>query len=185
MVKEAIKSMEDRMKKSLDVFRKDLAGIRAGRASSGLVERITVDCYGNSMPLNQVGTINIPEPRLIVIQPWDKSLLPAIEKAILKSDLGINPINDGSVIRLSVPQLTKERRQELVKIVRKKAEEERVAIRNIRRDTNDRIKTLEKNGDISEDESRRAVDEVQKATDKYIKEADMWLKNKEEEIMEV
>lgn len=185
MVKETVKSAEDRMKKTLEIFHKDLIGIRAGRASTALVEKIMVECYGSTMPLNQVANINIPEPRLIIIQPWDRNVIPAVEKAILKSDLGITPMGDGAVIRLTVPQLTKERRLELVKVIRKKAEAEKVSIRNIRREVNDKIKAIEKEGSITEDESRRAVDEVQKITDKYIKEIDLLTKNKEEEIMEV
>lgn len=173
------------MKKTVELFRKELSSLRAGRASPALLEKITVDYYGVPTPVNQIATITVPEPRLMVIQPWDKSMVSSIEKAIMKSDLGITPRSDGNLIRLSIPQLTEERRAELVKMVRKKAEEERIAIRNLRRDANDDIRELEKEGEISEDEARRTQDEVQKLTDKYIAEIDKILSAKEKEIMEV
>lgn len=176
---------EELMKKAVEHLRKDLSTVRTGRATPALLDRITVDYYGNPTPVNQLATVNVPEPRLLVIQPWDKSLISDIERAIMKSDLGINPVNDGSVIRLALPQLTQERRQELVKLVRKKAEEGRVAIRNIRRDVNDELKTRQKEGGFSEDELKRMQGEVQKLTDKYIKETDNVLAAKEKEIMEV
>jgi len=159
--------------------------MRAGRATPALLEKITVDYYGQPTPVNQTATISVPEPRLLVIQPWDKSQIEAIEKAILKSDLGINPTNDGNVIRLAVPQLTEERRQQLVKNLRRLAEEEKVAIRNIRRDGNDLLKDLEKEGEISEDDLRRNLEEIQEMTNTYIKEIDQLLSQKEEEILEV
>ncbi|PKM80874.1 MAG: ribosome recycling factor [Firmicutes bacterium HGW-Firmicutes-14] len=185
MIKEIVAEADDRMKKAVDVLRKDFGSLRAGRATPALLEKILVDYYGVPTPINQMANISVPEPRLLVIQPWDKSVISSIEKAILKSDLGLTPNNDGTVIRLSIPQLTQERRTELVKVVRKKAEESRVAIRNIRRDANDQLKDFEKEGEISEDETRRGQEEVQKTTDKYVKEVDQVLENKEKEIMEV
>ncbi len=173
------------MKKTVEVFRRELASVRTGRASPALLDKVMVDYYGTPMPVNQLATISVPEARLLVIQPWDKSSLPNIERAILKSDLGINPVSDGNVIRLVIPQLTEERRQELVKLVRKKAEEERVAIRNIRREANEMIKDLESESEISQDEARRALDRVQALTNEYIARIDQLLKKKEEEIMEV
>jgi len=185
MVKEILRATEEKMKKTVELFRKDLAGLRAGRATPALLEKITVDYYGVATPVNQLANISVPEPRLLVIQPWDRNTVPLIEKAILKSDLGVNPVSDGAILRLAIPQLTRERRQELVKAIRKKGEEERVAIRNLRRDANLEIKEREKNKQLSEDESRRAQEEIQKLTDKYIKEIDGALQVKEKEIMEV
>lgn len=185
MTKQIVQEAEERMKKSIEVFRQDLAGMKAGRATPALLDKIRVDAYGSQVPVNNVATIDVPDSRTLVIKPWDRSLLKAIEKAILASDLGINPTNDGVVIRLSIPPMTEERRKQLVKVVSKRTEEERVAIRNIRRDANDRIKKMEKEKAISEDESRRAQDEIQKLTDKYIKEADQLMALKEKEIMEV
>lgn len=176
---------EANMKKSLEVLKKELAGMRAGRATPALLEKVMVSYYGNLMPVNQLANVTVPEARLLVIQPWDKTVLPEIERAILKSDLGITPTSDGTVIRLVVPQLTQERRAELVKAARKKAEEGRVAVRNIRRDTNDLFKQQQKKGELSEDEFRRLQDEVQKLTDRYIKEIDQLVASKEKEIMEV
>lgn len=180
-----ISEAEANMKKSLEVLKKELAGMRAGRATPALLDKVMVSYYGNPMPVNQLANVSVPEARLLVIQPWDKTVLPEIEKAILKSDLGITPTSDGTVIRLVIPQLTQERRAELVKVVRKKAEEGRVAIRNIRRDTNDLLKQQQKKGELSEDEFRRLQDEVQKLTDRYIKEIDQLVGSKEKEIMEV
>lgn len=185
MLDDVLKDSEERMKKSIEAFRRDLASVRAGRATPALLDKIVVDYYGAATPINQLANINIPEPRLLVVQPWDKSALPAIEKAIAKSDLGIAPASDGSVIRLALPHLTEERRQELVKQVRKKAEEERVAIRNIRRDANDLIKELEKSKDISEDDARRGQESIQKLTDRNIEEVEGILSLKEKEITEV
>lgn len=184
-VKDVYASHEDRMKKALDVLRKEYATLRAGRATPALLDKITVDYYGTPTPINQVGNISVPEPRQLVIQPWERNLLGTIEKAILKSDLGLTPNNDGSVIRLNIPQLTQQRRSELVKVVHKKAEEARVAVRNLRRDGNDAIKKLEKDKAISEDEAKKAQDDIQKLTDKYIKEVDNVMAVKEKEIMEV
>ncbi|WP_155474968.1 ribosome recycling factor [Heliobacterium mobile] len=173
------------MKKSIEALRKEYQSIRAGRANPAILDKVMVEYYGVPTPLNQVGNISAPEPRLLMIQPWEKSLLSAIEKAILKSDLGLTPSNDGSVIRLIIPQLTQERRNELVKQVKKRAEEYRVILRNHRREANDDIKALQKDHIISEDEAKRAQDEVQKLTDKFIKEIDQVAERKEAEIMEV
>ncbi len=185
MVDQVLKETERKMKKTCEVFQKELAGMRAGRATPALLEKVTVDYYGVPTPVNQLANISAPEARLLVIQPWDKNSVPAIEKAILKSDLGITPTSDGTVIRLVIPQLTEERRSELVRAVRKMAEGERVAVRNLRREANEKIKKMEKNGEISEDESRRLLDEVQDLTNKHIKEIDRILAAKEKEIMEV
>lgn len=184
-VKEIHSDHEDRMKKALDVLRKEYGSLRAGRATPALLDKITVDYYGIPTPVNQVANISVPEPRMIVLQPWEKSMFNPIEKALLKSDLGLTPSSDGSVIRLTIPQLTKERRAELVKVVHKKAEESRVAVRNLRRDANDAIKKLEKEKTISEDETKKAQDDIQKLTDKYIKEIDAVMTSKEKEVMEV
>ena len=173
------------MKKALEALRKEYSTLRAGRATPALLDKITVDYYGTPTPVNQVANISVPEPRMIVIQPWEKTMLSPIEKAILKSDLGLTPNSDGSVLRLSIPQLTQQRRTELVKVVHKKAEESRVAVRNLRRDANDAIKKLEKEKTISEDETKKAQEDIQKLTDKFIKEVDQIMAVKEKEIMEV
>lgn len=185
MIREVVAAAEGRMEKAIEVLRKDLASLRAGRATPALLDKISVDYYGAITPINQVANISIPEPRLLVIQPWDKGMISAVEKAIMKSDLGLTPTSDGTVIRLAVPQLTQERRTELVKVVKKKAEEARVAVRNVRRDANDQLKELEKDGDVSQDEARKGQDEIQKVTDKHIKGIDQVLEKKEKEIMEV
>ncbi len=174
-----------RMRKQVDFFAKELAGIRAGRANPALVTDLTVDYYGSPTPLNQIASIGAPEARLLVIEPWDKNAIGDIEKAIMRSDLGIMPNSDGNVIRLAIPQLTEERRRELVQLAGKKAEESRVAIRNIRRDTNDAIKKLEKQSEISEDESRRLLAKNQEITDEHIARIDEIMEAKESEIMEV
>jgi len=179
------KRLVDKMDKTIETFKKDLAAIRTGRASLSIFEGITVNYYGSPTPINQVATMAIPESRLITIQPWDPKLLPDIEKAIQRSDLGLNPSNDGKIIRIAIPPLTEERRKQLVKQVHKRAEEARVSIRNIRRDGNEGIKKLEKEKHISEDESKRAIEEIQKLTDSYIKKVDEVLSHKEKEIMEV
>lgn len=176
---------ENRMVKALDVLKKELQSLRAGRANPAILEKITVDYYGSPTPINQMANITAPEPRLLVIQPWDKSIIPNIEKAILKSDLGLNPSSDGTVIRLAIPQLTQERRKELAKVVKKKGEDAKVAVRNIRREANELLKNLEKSKDISEDDNKRSQEDVQKLTDKFIQEIDKVLENKEKEIMEV
>ncbi len=185
MTNEIIKDASDHMDKTYKALLHEFATVRTGRASAALFDRITVEAYGSTMPLNQVAGIKSPEPQLVVIEPWDKSVLHAIEKAIQASDLGLNPSNDGIVIRVPFPPLTEERRKELVKLCKGYAEEARVGIRNIRRDANHRLERLEKDGDLSEDERRRAEAEVQKATDAHIKEIDEALKRKEAEIMEV
>ena len=184
-VKDIYSGHEEKMKKALEVLRKEYGTLRAGRATPALLDKITIDYYGTPTPVTQVANISVPEPRLIVIQPWEKPLLAQIEKAIMKSDLGITPNSDGSIIRLNIPQLTQQRRTELVKVVHKKAEDDRIAIRNLRRDANDGIKKLEKDKVISEDEAKKAQEDMQKLTDKYIKEIDHIMASKEKEIMEV
>lgn len=185
MPKQVIANAKEKMKKAIQAYTRELASIRAGRASASLLDRITVDYYGAPTPVNQLAGISTPEARLLVIQPYDKSILGEIEKAILKSDLGLNPSNDGSVIRIAIPQLTEERRKELVKVVKKESEEAKVAIRNIRRDANDDLKKLEKNGEITEDALRGYADDIQKITDEHISKIDQITKDKEKEIMEV
>lgn len=185
MIKEIVGEAEERMKKAIEVLRKDFASLRAGRATPALLDKVLVDYYGVPTPINQMANVSVPEPRLLVIQPWDKNVISVIEKALMKSDLGITPNNDGTVIRLAIPQLNQERRNELVKVVKKKAEETRVAIRNVRRDANEHLKVFEKEKEISEDENKRAQEEVQKLTDKLIKEVDQIVDHKEQEIREV
>ena len=185
MSSEVIMEMADKMEKSLEAFKTELTRIRTGRASLSLLDGIKVEAYGSPMPLNQVGTLTIPESRQIVIQPWDPQVMPAIEKAILKSELGLTPVNDGKVIRINIPQLTEERRKELVKIVKKVAEEYRVAIRNHRRDAIDSFKKQKKNKEISEDEQFKLQDEAQKETDTSITKIDKVAAEKENEVMEV
>ena len=185
MIKEILKDTEDQMKKTVEAFRRELASVRAGRANPALLEKVIVQYYGVPTPINQLATIAVPEPRLLVIQPWDKTQLGNIEKAIMKSDLGIMPTSDSNVIRLAIPQLTQERRHEIVKNVRKKAEEARVVVRNHRRDGNELLESLEDDKEISQDEYHRALEEVQKVTDKYVKELERVLELKEKEIMEV
>ncbi|NBI27393.1 ribosome recycling factor [Chengkuizengella marina] len=175
---------ESRMDKAVQVLKRDLSSMRAGRANPAILDRVQVDYYGTPTPLNQVGNINTPDPRTLIIQPWDKTVLSDIEKAILKSDLGLTPMNDGEIIRISIPPLTEERRVELVRATKKSGEEAKVAIRNIRRDANDEIKKLEKT-EISEDESRRHQDDVQKLTNKFVASVDELLSIKEKEIMDV
>lgn len=184
-MRELISTAESNMQKTVEIVKREFASLRAGRATPALLDKILVNYYGTPTPVNQLASISVPEPRLLVVQPWDKSVTGEIEKAILKSDLGITPSSDGNVIRLTIPQLTEERRQELVKVIKKKAEEGRVAIRNVRRDANDQLKAKQKKGEITEDELRRGQDEVQKLTDKYIKEIDRLLQAKEKEIMEI
>ena len=185
MVAEIFDDAERRMKKAVEALRQDLATIRTGRASSALVERINVDYYGAPTPINQVCQISVPEARLIVIQPYERKLLTDIEKAIQRSDLGINPNNDGQVIRLNIPPLSEERRRDMVKTLHKKLDEHKVAIRNIRRDTQDKLQDREKKKEISEDELKRSKDRLQKLTDRYVDEMDKVGKSKELEILEV
>lgn len=179
------KEAEQKMNKTISVYKEDLQGIRAGRANPGLLDKISVDYYGQMTPLKQVASVSAPEPRLLVIQPWDSKLISAIEKEILKSDLGINPSNDGKVIRLQIPQLTEERRLDLTKLVKKSGENAKIAIRNIRRDGIDSVKKMEKDKELTEDERKQAENEMQKITDKFIDEIDKITKSKEDELMEI
>jgi ribosome recycling factor len=185
MIDDALLDATDRMEKAVEALRRDLAIMRTGRASPALVEHLKVDYYGTPTPLNQLATITTPEARLIVIQPWDRGSIGAVEKAILKSDLGLNPASDGTVIRLAIPQLTEERRRDIAKQVRKRTEDARVAARNIRRDCHDHIRRLEHDHDISRDDLHRAENELQKLTDDHIKEIDKIGHEKEEEVLAV
>ena len=185
LIKGILSSDEERINKSIEAMKREFASLRAGRATPSLLDKVMVDYYGTPTPVNQVAKVTVPEARMIVIQPWEKSVLHDIEKAIMKSDLGLSPNSDGTAIRLAIPQLTQERRQELVKTLNKKAEEAKVAIRNIRRDANDAIKKLEKAKEITEDESKKAQESFQKTVDKYIKSVDELRGIKEKEIMEV
>lgn len=180
-----LNKFEEKMKKTISVFEENLAEIRAGRANPAILNKIMIDYYGTPTPINQVAGISVPEARLIVIQPWDGSILKEIEKEILKSDIGINPNNDGKVIRLSFPELTEERRKEIVKDIRKMAEEAKVAIRSIRRDAIDEAKKAQKDSEISEDELKSAEDNIQKLTDKYVAKVDEILEAKEKEVMSI
>ena len=185
MEQELKRKTTERMTGAIEALKKEFASIRTGRASLALVDGIVVNYYGASTPLQQLASMNIPESRLIAIQPWDPKIIPDIEKAIMKSDLGITPVNDGRMIRIQIPPLTEERRKQLVKIVKKKAEETKVAIRNVRRDSIEEIKKLEKENHLSEDDVKRAQDEIQKITDSFITKVDEVLTHKEKEIMEV
>ncbi|WP_438317685.1 ribosome recycling factor [Sporosarcina sp. FA9] len=180
-----LKEATDKMERAISAYSRELANIRAGRANASMLDRITVDYYGTPTPINQMAGISVPEARLLVIQPYDKSILGDIEKAIMKSDIGIQPSNDGTIIRLSVPALTEDRRKDLVKLVKKEAEEAKVAIRNVRRDANDEAKKLEKSGELTEDGLHRSGEDVQKLTDSYIKKIDDMANDKEIEIMEI
>ncbi len=182
---DVIELAQDKMNKTIAVLKRDLGSLRAGRANPQLLDRIVVDYYGTPTPINQMGTVSSPEPRMLVISLWDASMLSAVEKAIQKSDLGINPTNDGKLIRLIFPELTEERRKELVKIVKKKAEEAKVAIRAIRREANETIKKDCKDGSITEDDQKRLEDKAQKATDAAIKDIDRICTEKEKELLEV
>ena len=184
-VKDVLDTAKDKMGKSCAVYQRDMVGLRAGRANPQLLDRITVDYYGTPTPLNQVGNISSPEPRLLVISPWESKMISDIEKAIQKSDLGLNPTNDGKIIRLVFPELNEERRKELTKVARKSAEEAKVAIRAIRRDAIEQVKKLKKDSLITEDEQRKAEEDAQKLTDKAIKDVDAICAAKEKEIMEV
>ncbi|MFQ5586289.1 MAG: ribosome recycling factor [Thermodesulfobacteriota bacterium] len=185
-MKDAVfKTMREKMEKSVSNLHHEFGTLRTGRASLSLLDKVMVDYYGNMTPISQVATLSVPDSRLILIQPWDATLLQAIEKAIMASELGITPTNDGKVIRIAIPPLTEERRRELVKIAKRMTEETRVAIRNARRDANDELKKLEKGKEISEDEAKKAHTQVQETTDKYIAEVDKVLHHKEEDIMEV
>jgi ribosome recycling factor len=185
MTKDVIKSAEDRLSKTLDALKKEYGTLRAGRAAPSLLDKVMVDYYGTATPVNQIANVTVPEPRMIMIKPYDRSSLREIERAIQKSDLGLTPNNDGTMIRLAIPQPTQERRKELVKIVSKKAEDAKVAMRNIRRDANEAIKKLEKGKEITEDDRKDAQEEMQKLLDKYIKLVDSARSAKEKEVMEV
>jgi len=185
MIKNIEKSMQEKMDKTVSVLKHELSTLKAGRANPSLLDRITVEYYGTATPLSQLANIAAPEPRVLTISPWDSKSIPVIEKAILKSDLGINPSNDGKMIRLVVPQLTEERRKDLVKLIKKLGEEAKVAMRNIRRDGNEQLKKLKKDGKITEDEHKKSEEDTQKMTDKCIKEVDKVIEIKEKEIMEV
>ena len=180
-----LKKYEDKMNKTLDVLKEDFGTIRAGRANPHVLDKIKVDYYGSPTPIQQVGNVSVPEARMIVIQPWDKSMLKAVEKAILTSELGINPTNDGSVIRLVFPELTEDRRKELSKEVKKKGDQAKVAIRNIRRDANEAFKKMEKGGEMSEDDLELATNKMQKLTDKMIEKVDQAVEVKTKDIMTV
>lgn len=185
MIDETLASADTKMGKTIEVLQRELAAIRTGRASPALVENIRVDHYGVPTSIGQVATISIPEARTLIIKPWDKGALSSIERAILKSDLGLNPANDGNVIRLTIPQLTEERRRELVRVVRKRVEEGRIAIRNIRREAMEELRRLVRKKEISEDEQKRALDRLQRLTDSFIAETDSIAEGKEAEIMEI
>ena len=184
-MKEVQNKLQQQMDKTIEALKYEFSTIRAGRANAQMLDKIRVDYYGTPTPINQVGSISVPEPRTLMINPWDKSAMKEIEKAIRNSDLGLNPTNDGDVIRINVPALTEERRKELCKQAKKAAEEFKVRIRNERRDANDRLKKLEKEGEITEDDLKKAQDNVQKMTDKYVKEIDTLLDAKEKDIMAV
>ncbi len=185
MVKETLAQAKIRMSKALEDFRHELATVRTGRASASLLEHIKVEYYGTPTPLNQVATLGVPEPSLLTVQPWDPSLLGAVDKAIRSSDLGLNPVNDGKILRVPIPPLTEERRRELVKHLHKVLENHRTAIRNIRRDSNEELKRLLKDKKISEDDEKRALEDVQKLTDEFIEKLDAQGAGKEKEILEM
>lgn len=180
-----IDDLKRRMKGAIDVLHSEFSGLRTGRASAGLLEPVMVEAYGSQMPMNQVGTIGVPDARMLTVQVWDQGLVPAVEKAILESGLGLNPSRDGNVVRIPIPQLSEERRAELAKIAHKYAEQARVAVRNVRRDGMDKLKRMERDGDLSQDEQRAWGEDLQKITDEYIKEMDEALAAKEKEIMQV
>ncbi len=185
MQAELKRKLTDKMERALEALKKDLAVIRTGRASLAILDGINVDYYGTSTPINQVATLAVPESRLITIQPWDPKIISEIEKAIQKSDLGLNPSNDGKIIRIAIPQLTEERRKQIIKHVHKRAEEARISARNIRREINEGIKMMEKEEHLSEDDSKRSLDEIQKQTNSYIKRIDEIMSHKETELKEV
>ncbi len=180
-----LQKARQRMDGAIEALRREFAGVRTGKASPALLDTVKVEAYGSMMPLNQVGTVSAPEARMLTVQPWDKSMLKAIEKALRESDLGLNPSNDGSIIRIPIPPLTEERRKEYVKLLHKLTEEARVAVRNVRRDANDEVKHRQKDEGLSEDDIRREQGEVQKLTDQYVAKIEELMKHKEAEIMEV
>ncbi len=185
MLESILKESENKMEKSVENTKEKFSHVRAGRATVSMVDGVTVDAYGTPTPLNQVGTVSAPEARLITIDPWDKSLISVIEKAILQANLGFNPSNDGKLIRLVVPELTEERRKEYVKLVKKEAEEGKVAIRNIRKDVNNKLRKMEKDGEITEDELKSGEEKVQKMTDKFVAAVEEALNKKEKELLKV
>lgn len=185
MEKEIKKKASEKMDSTMETLKKEFGSVRTGRASLSILDGVRVDYYGTPTPLQQVASLSIPESRQIIIQPWEQKMIHEIEKAILKSDIGLTPVNDGKVIRINIPALTEERRLQLVKTIKKIAEEAKIAIRNIRRDTNEALKKLEKDKHISEDDTKKSLDETQKLTDSYIKKIDELIAHKEKEIMEV
>lgn len=185
MIKAIVTSIDEKMSKTVSVLKKEYNSLKAGRANPAMLDKIEIEYYGSMTPLNQVGNVSAPEPRILLIQPWDKTSIKAIEKAILVSDLGLNPNNDGVAIRLVIPELTEETRKDLCKKVRKYGEDAKIAVRSIRRDANDKVKALKKDNDISEDELKLAEDEIQKKTDIYIKELENIITSKEKEIMAI
>lgn len=185
MTRQVIYDTKEKMSKTIDFFKGELKGVRTGRASLALFDNIRVDAYGTSTPLNGVGTLHVADAHMVTVQPWDTSLIASIEKAIMSSGLGFNPSNDGKIIRIPIPQLTEERRKDLAKLVKKMSEETKTAVRNERRDANEKIKKLEKDKEISEDDSKRGLDEIQKITDSQIKLIDEIVTVKEKELMEM
>ena len=185
MASQALGNIEQKMQKSVEALQKELATIRTGHATPSLIEHIKVEYAGVPTPLNQIASVSAPEARLLVVQPWDRGGMNSIEKAILKSDLGLNPVNDGRVIRINIPPLTEERRQELIKVVRRRVEEGRIAVRNLRREAMDELKESEKNKDISQDEHKRSLNQLQKLTDSFISNIEQIGRGKEVQIMEV
>ena len=185
MASQTLWNIEEKMQKTVEGLKKELATIRTGRATPTLIEHIKVEYAGVATPLNQVAGISVPDARLLVIQPWDRSSIRNIEKAVMKSDLGLNPVSDGKVIRINIPSLSEERRQELIKVVRKRVEERRVIVRNVRREAVNELKELEKNKDISQDENKRALDQLQKLTDSFIANVEQTGQDKEAELMQV
>lgn len=181
----ARREAESLMEKAVDAMRREFGGVRTGKASPALLDTIRVDAYGSKMPLNQVATVSVPEPRMLIVQPWDKGLLGAVEKAIRSAELGLNPASDGNVLRVPIPALNEERRREMVRLLHKMAEEGRIAVRHARQDANKQIKAREQAHEIGEDAARREMDEIQKLTDEYIGKIDNLLKAKEEEVLEV
>lgn len=181
----SIQEARAQMERAVEAVRREFAAVRTGKATPALLETIRVEAYGSKMPINQLGTVSAPEPRLLVVQPWDKGLIGAIEKAIRNAELGLNPVNDGNVIRIPIPPLTEERRREMVRLAHKLAEEGRVAVRQVRQEANKEIKKRQQEHELSEDDARRQLDEVQKLTDQYIEKIDELLRAKEQEIMEI
>jgi ribosome recycling factor len=185
MIQTVMQDLETRMQAAVDLLSREFSGVRTGRANTALLDTVRVEAYGAVQPINQVASLSVPDPRTLVIQPWDTSQIAAIEKAILKSDLGLTPSNDGKLVRLTMPTLTEDRRKQLAKTVGKFAEDARVAVRNVRRDANDRLKALAKDKKVSQDEERRAHDQIQKTTDRFIGKVDELAKKKEQELLAI